>query len=1050
MEQNNPGGTVIIKRYLRLIRNAVLVLSILALIILGVLFFRETQSSAFQADYLSRLAKDLRWTMESGPNRDLSISQAGPYDERLGYSRLSAMIPRLVGQGFQVSSQARLSSRMQELIGLGLFVPYRDKFQAGLLVTDSSGQPVFKALSPGRVYENFETIPPVVVNSLLYIENRDLLDPSHTRKNPAVEWLRLGKAVRDKATQLFRPEHDVPGGSTLATQIEKYRHSPNGLTLSAGDKLQQIASASVRAYLDGEETLPARQRIVLNYLNTVPLAAVAGFGEVNGLGDGLWAWYGWNFNYVNRTLQSLPSTEAGLAEFASVYKHVLSLMIAQRRPSAYLTKERQGLDELTNSHLRVLAQAGVIPATVRDAAMKVRLQFLSSAVPEETGDFLSRKAANVVRVHLASLLGLPRLYELDRLDLSVQSTLSGELQKKVTDILRDFRNPASARAAGLYGDHMLGKADPGKVIYSFTLHELTPQGAKLRILADNFDQPFDINQGTKLDLGSTAKLRTLVTYLEIVEKLHGQYASLPPKALRQAQAEPNDNLTRWAIDHLLQGGDKSLAAMLDAALDRKYSASPHEQFFTGGGAHVFHNFKREDDSRVMSVRQATRFSVNLVYIRLMRDIVRYTSLQTTGANILKDMDNPQRKEYLKRFADKESREFIGRFYQKYKGKSAQEIADLFFSGIRPTPRRLAAAYLYLNPQATVEQFAAFMKSRLPGFGDSGEHTLRAMYDGYGPGKYSLADQGYLAHVHPLELWLVRYLVAHPGARYKDAVEASGAERIAVYDWLLKTVHRNAQDIRIRSLLEVEAFLEIHRRWKRLGYPFDSLVPSLATAIGSSGDRPAALAELMGIILNDGVRVPTVLLERLHFGTGTPFETVVERTPIKGERLFAPELAAAVRSVLIDVVEGGTATRLAHAIVKEDGTQIPLGGKTGTGDHRYVTFSAAGAIKESRAVNRSATFVFFIGDRFFGTLTAFVPGAAADDYEFTSSLSAQVLKHLLPTLKPLIDTARPLPGQVRLVVAKKDKVKKPAPKPEQEGEEAVDSTPPAETETEVLP
>jgi membrane peptidoglycan carboxypeptidase len=322
-----------------------------------------------------------------------------------------------------------------------------------------------------------------------------------------------------------------------------------------------------------------------------------------------------------------------------------------------------------------------------------------------------------------------------------------------------------------------------------------------------------------------------------------------------------------------------------------------------------------------------------------------------------------------------------------------------------------------------------------------------MYEGYGPGKYSLADQGYLAHVHPLELWLVRYLTTHPGAQYKDMIEASAAERIAVYDWLLRTVHRNAQDIRIRSLIEVEAFLEIHRRWKRLGYPFDSLVPSLATAIGSSGDRPAALAELMGIILNDGVRAPSVMIEGMRFGADTPYETVVERAPVKSERLFTPELAATVRSVLMGVVEGGTAMRLAHAIVREDGTQIPIGGKTGTGDHRYVTFSGAGAIKESRAVNRSATFVFFIGDRFFGTLTAFVPGADADDYEFTSSLSAQVLKHLLPTLKPLIDTARPLPEQVRVAAAKKDKAKKPAPGPEQDGEGAVDSTQQAEPETE---
>src|SRR4029079_9568240 len=109
-------------------------------------------------------------------------------------------------------------------------------------------------------------------------------------------------------------------------------------------------------------------------------------------------------------------------------------------------------------------------------------------------------------------------------------------------------------------------------------------------------------------------------------------------------------------------------------------------------------------------------------------------------------------------------------------------------------------------------------------------------------------------------------------------------------------------------------------------------------------------------------------------------------------------------VLTEVVEIGTAARLARAL------KIPIGGKTGTGDHRYITYGSSGQVKESRVVNRSATFVFFIGDRFFGTLTAFVPGAEAANYKFTSALSTQVMKHLLPVLKPLIDKAQPLPEQ----------------------------------------
>ena len=111
------------------------------------------------------------------------------------------------------------------------------------------------------------------------------------------------------------------------------------------------------------------------------------------------------------------------------------------------------------------------------------------------------------------------------------------------------------------------------------------------------------------------------------------------------------------------------------------------------------------------------------------------------------------------------------------------------------------------------------------------------------------------------------------------------------------------------MLEVEAFTDIHRRWQRLGYPFDNLVPSLATALGSSGDRPAALAELMGIILNDGVRLPSVRIDNLHFAEGTPYETRLGFVAGSGKRVMPVEVARALQDALANVVEGGTARRL---------------------------------------------------------------------------------------------------------------------------------------------
>ena len=54
------------------------------------------------------------------------------------------------------------------------------------------------------------------------------------------------------------------------------------------------------------------------------------------------------------------------------------------------------------------------------------------------------------------------------------------------------------------------------------------------------------------------------------------------------------------------------------------------------------------------------------------------------------------------------------------------------------------------------------------------------------------------------------------------------------------------------------------------------------------------------------------------------------------------------------------------------------------------------------MNRAATFAFYIGDRFYGVVTAFVPGEKAAAYDFTSALPVQILKELQPALLPLIN------------------------------------------------
>lgn len=986
-----------------------LALVLIPLILVGLLAW-ELTSSDMQARYLARAAAKMTWELQQGYSDSIRFPAGGPYDQRLGYSKLPDYTQRLAIKGWDVERQARISMQMKRAHDMGLNLPYREKNQGGLALLDDSGKLLYRSLHPERVYADFSDTPPILRNALLFIENRELLSEKHPSKNPAVEWDRLGQAVLDKFYSMINPAHNVPGGSTLPTQIEKYRHSPDGLTQSMSDKLKQMGSASLRAYLDGKNTLPTRQRIVRDYLNTVPLSAAPRFGEVNGVGDGLWAWYGLDFTQANAALWRLEKNPRD-AEGAMVFKHALSLLVAERKPSYYLAKDRAALDRFTNVHLDLLAEAGLIAPQLRDAALKVKLRSPAQRVELPAPPFVLQKAANSQRVKLAGLLGETRLYDLDRLDLVAESTLNGEAQRESTYFLLGLSQPAKAASLGLYGERLMSPSnDLSKVIYSFTLYEKSPDGMLLRVQADNLNQPFDINQQTKLDLGSTAKLRTLVTYLEIIARLHQEYAGLDAMKLQEYAQPRRDVLAQWVAAYLLAARDKSLKATLDAAMGRTYSAAP-EMFFTGGGQHVFANFNPDDDTRVMSVWQATRNSVNLVYIRLMRDIVKHYMARAPGANVLEDGGgSPERQLYLLKFIERESGTFMRRFYQRYAAMAPEQMAEELYQRARQNPRRFAALYRYLEPRATRQEFAAALKSRIPAAAGMSESSLRQLYEQNAPAAYNLADRGYIAQVHPLEIWLVDYLRTQPKATFEDMLAASAAERVGVYNWLLAASRSDAQDLRIKSLLEVEAFEALHKDWKRLGYPFETLTPSYATAIGSSGDRPAALAELMGIIVNDGVRLPAVSLKRLHFAVDTPYETHFRPRQPQAEVLFPKEVAQTLRAALGMVVESGTAVRLSGAIKYADGTPVPMGGKTGTGDHRFVRYGAGGQLLESRVMNRTATLVFYLGDRHFGTFTAFVQGEQAGQFQFTSSLIAQILKNLLPRLQASVfpETLGPAP------------------------------------------
>jgi membrane peptidoglycan carboxypeptidase len=921
----------------------------------------------------------------------MAFPTSGPFDERRGYTRFPEFRDRLQARDFWIAEQARQTPELTRLIGSGIAPPFDELPFVGLVIHDTQGTKLFDPAAETRVFHRFEDVPPLLVQSLLFIENRNISYGASPREDPAIDWSRTARAFALYTSRKMGLDAPREGASTLATQLEKYRHSPQGRTSSPTDKLHQMLGASLAAYHSGPDTRKAREHIVLDYLNTMPLSAAPGVGEVNGLGEGLRVWFAMDLSDVRAALGQPRPTPAK----ARAYRHCLALLYAVHAPTRYLAEDRHALESRIDGYASLLESAGVIDAPLLTLMRRTPLEFAAPAPAAQPPQFVE-KAVDAVRLELAKLLGVPNLYDLDRLDVQVDSTIDGALQEDVTQLLRRLSSPEFVLANGLRAPRILAKGDPRNVMYSFLLIESRPEGNLVRVRSDTRESPFEMNEGMKLELGSTAKLRTLAHYLDVMAQLYDELSPLDTGALEHRDGQARDALTRWTALTLSAEPRLDLETFLSKALERQYSANPAEVFFTGGGIHRFRNFEPRDNSRLMSVREAVVHSTNLVFIRLMRDLVRFheARLPYDSRAVLEQTDDPTRTQLLEQIADDEGRQVLARVYRRYQGLSQSAIlARLLNKNVR-SHRDLAIVFYAWRGGASVGALSSWLKEYV---GQVTPEEVQRLERAYGNPHLTIADFGYLLNTNPLELWGSGELARNPQTSWNELLTDSLPARHIASEWLFKTRNRKAQNARLRIRIEQDAFARMTPYWRKLGFPFDELVPSYATAIGSSADRPLALAELMGIIVNDGWRRPTMDIRRVGFGMGTPYHTVFEPTPRVGERVMRTPIARVLRAVLAEVVEHGTARRVNHAFADENGVPIRIGGKTGTGDNRIKTFARGGRLLSSHVVSRTAGFVFYVGDRWFGVITASVSAPQAQEYTFTSSLPLALLKLLAPTL-----------------------------------------------------
>ncbi|HEX5282398.1 MAG TPA: transglycosylase domain-containing protein [Micropepsaceae bacterium] len=977
-----------------------LILFVFVVLIAGAAWF-ETQTSLLQSMLFTRWAGEMSYHLVNGPSPSIRYPVAGPYDVRLGYNNIPQYVDALKQRGFAIDKQADQSPALNRFAARHGYALYPEKPTAGLQLRDRNGKLLYAASYPEQYYTDFSQIPSLIVATLLFIENHTLLEPTHPYQNPAVEWQRFLHAAGGQIEGMITRHPQAGGGSTLATQIEKYEHDPEGRTQGVFDKLLQMSAATTRAYMNGPNTLDARKRIVTSYINTTPLSSRAGYGEVIGIADGLKVWFGTDFATANRIL-SQPDSPSNLEQKATIYKEVLSLMIAERRPAYYLLQNHDDLEAEAESNLKLLAKAGVITPEFRDAAINSKLPYRPKAPAPAPINYVGQKASNSIRTELLGALNAQNLYALDRLDLNATTTIDAPVQQNVSRVLRSLKNPGVVNALGMVGFQLLSPSDDvSQLNYSVVIYEREADRNVLRVHGDTLDEPFDINSSSKLILGSTSKLRTMIAYLDICDHIYQQHLNDSPAQLRKAASNAHDPISQFVIGYLETSRKAGLKGLMQAAMQRTYSGSTAEGFFTGSGLQFFHNFESSEDSQVWTVHEAFAHSVNLAFIRLMRDVTSYYMAERAahGGGVVENLDPNQREDYLKRFADQEGTDFLNHFYKDLKGKNQQQITAFMLQKAGVSAPHLAVIFRSLQPEAPIQQMRQFLAAHGV---QADEKKILDLYETYGPDKMTLSDRGFIAHVHPLELWLGAYLVAHPDATRSEVIDASADKRQEAYGWLFNSKRAHQQNVRIRIITEEDAFNDLLPEWKKQGWPFDRLVPSLATAIGSSGDRPDALATLMGIIVNNGVRLPTTNIAQLQLAGHTPYESDLGFAPGKGQRLYPPELIAVVRKALEAVVQEGTAARLRGTYFNADNTPLDVGGKTGTSNNDYEHF-AGGHLIGSEPRDRTATFVFFLGDKFYGTVTAFVRGKQSGNFKFTSALTVQLLKALAPQLQPLLGT-----------------------------------------------
>jgi len=217
------------------------------------------------------------------------------------------------------------------------------------------------------------------------------------------------------------------------------------VNILGGDKLRQMLSASLEAYHSGSDTHQAREQIVLDYLNTMPLAAVPRVAKSTVLGDGLRVWFAMDLPEVRTALEQAEPTPERHAPTDMLSR--CSTPCMHRTPIWYIAVAHSNPHRCVSS---LLSSAASLMYNSSRSCIHAPLEFADLEPFDRSPPFVERKAVNAAAASNSRSCWRYRVSMIwTDCKFRWTATNRGALQDGVTQLLRRLASLEFVAASGL-------------------------------------------------------------------------------------------------------------------------------------------------------------------------------------------------------------------------------------------------------------------------------------------------------------------------------------------------------------------------------------------------------------------------------------------------------------------------------------------------------------------------------------------------------------------------------------------------------------------------